>query len=639
MPHSIRNFFLNSTLASENYAQNSHHNTTVPSSAFEVNTSIRESVDSESSRRYSSSFNTTYNVNPSSLPSYAYTDRFLHRTPPLGSTSPTGLTLSRQGQAPRMSQHPPSQRQHYADIASAATTNLNSRSYIGTGYSSAYQGGGNSGPYHASYSSHYVPSNIRGSNNGNGTGTHSKIVCRMDCRYCAAVICLRGMKAMLLADTTVELFSTDHPPGSVQLIDKDYTTSNCACKIRDVACRVCGNVVGYHITQPCQQCLKAPNNGHFWMFHTEGVIGQERLTMDLGKLVQELVSHSRPGEESSLDSSIDRNLTTALETLELESSETATFRLASVARASRQQRPAQRRRPLPPLLSPSPSAVSETRSNLGKVEPIKRPAPIALEFLLKSQVLQPMRWDQLPCPELDIDLDPTAIGGEPLFAGQWIDLVTKTAEAAAANMSLALYQEEETERYLEEIEKESTRQSRLLDDHNTADETTSPDALGLLADRSYAQGGNIEQLIDQLDDFGLRTPPRTNNDGKDVEIEDGMTEALDNWTADGRQQHNAQPNIAPAPGQEEALLGVPRGRTSRQCSTDDLQQRVQHRHPAMQSADGTASVSAETYPAFALTSAVIARAAASAAAADAASAANNLLYGRRTRRDYDMMCR
>ncbi|KAF9167199.1 Protein fam72a [Actinomortierella ambigua] len=122
-----------------------------------------------------------------------------------------------------------------------------------------------------------------------GSSSSSKIVFRMDCRYCSAVVCLRGMKAMLLADTSIELYSTDHPPGSVQLVDKDYTTLNCKCRIRDVACRVCGNVVGYHITQPCRQCLDAPNNGHFWMFHTDGVVGQDRLRMDLGQLVQTLL--------------------------------------------------------------------------------------------------------------------------------------------------------------------------------------------------------------------------------------------------------------------------------------------------------------------------------------------------------------
>ncbi|KAI8622034.1 hypothetical protein BC830DRAFT_1091257, partial [Chytriomyces sp. MP71] len=27
-----------------------------------------------------------------------------------------------------------------------------------------------------------------------------------------------------------------------------------------------GNVIGYHVTQPCEVCLDSCNNGHFWMF-------------------------------------------------------------------------------------------------------------------------------------------------------------------------------------------------------------------------------------------------------------------------------------------------------------------------------------------------------------------------------------
>lgn len=27
-----------------------------------------------------------------------------------------------------------------------------------------------------------------------------------------------------------------------------------------------GNVIGYHVTQPCEPCMDACNNGHFWMF-------------------------------------------------------------------------------------------------------------------------------------------------------------------------------------------------------------------------------------------------------------------------------------------------------------------------------------------------------------------------------------
>jgi hypothetical protein len=61
------------------------------------------------------------------------------------------------------------------------------------------------------------------------------------------------------------LFSTDAPPHGVALVFDDYRTRNCHCRIRDVACLGCGNVIGYHVTQPCEPCMGACNNGHFWM--------------------------------------------------------------------------------------------------------------------------------------------------------------------------------------------------------------------------------------------------------------------------------------------------------------------------------------------------------------------------------------
>ncbi|KAJ9082363.1 hypothetical protein DSO57_1005228 [Entomophthora muscae] len=103
-----------------------------------------------------------------------------------------------------------------------------------------------------------------------------KTVCKLYCNTCSTLVCNRGMKAMLLADTKVELFSTDSPPRLVQLVYNDYLTPNCLCRIRNVACLVCGNIVGYHITQPCAKCMDSCNNGHFWMFHTEGVFSEER---------------------------------------------------------------------------------------------------------------------------------------------------------------------------------------------------------------------------------------------------------------------------------------------------------------------------------------------------------------------------
>ena len=38
-----------------------------------------------------------------------------------------------------------------------------------------------------------------------------------------------------------------------------------------------GNQVGYHVTQPCTDCLSSCNNGHFWMFHIAAVEMSERM--------------------------------------------------------------------------------------------------------------------------------------------------------------------------------------------------------------------------------------------------------------------------------------------------------------------------------------------------------------------------
>ena len=94
----------------------------------------------------------------------------------------------------------------------------------------------------------------------------AKTVVRLECKYCERCICARGMRALLLADTSVELYSTDLPPqelvsrvsrrveyllhseylsnciflysfwSAIQLVGPDYTTDNCDCKIKDVAC-------------------------------------------------------------------------------------------------------------------------------------------------------------------------------------------------------------------------------------------------------------------------------------------------------------------------------------------------------------------------------------------------------------------
>ncbi|KAJ1814863.1 hypothetical protein LPJ60_005908, partial [Coemansia sp. RSA 2675] len=40
----------------------------------------------------------------------------------------------------------------------------------------------------------------------------AKSACRLFCRYCDNNVCTRGMRALLLADNRIELFSTDMPP-------------------------------------------------------------------------------------------------------------------------------------------------------------------------------------------------------------------------------------------------------------------------------------------------------------------------------------------------------------------------------------------------------------------------------------------
>lgn len=110
-----------------------------------------------------------------------------------------------------------------------------------------------------------------------GNPLRNKVVYALNCRYCQSHVCNRSMRAILLADTKVELYSTDIPPSrTVGLVDGDRQTQGCRCRIRDTACKHCGCVLGYHVSQPCERCLDARNNGHFWMFYAEGVECAER---------------------------------------------------------------------------------------------------------------------------------------------------------------------------------------------------------------------------------------------------------------------------------------------------------------------------------------------------------------------------
>ncbi|GJJ76867.1 hypothetical protein EMPS_09226 [Entomortierella parvispora] len=99
----------------------------------------------------------------------------------------------------------------------------------------------------------------------------SQPVYQLACRACVRPLCLRAMKAVMLSDHSKELYSTDMPPSGLSLVNEDRQVRHCACRIRDSACLGCGQVAGYHVTQPCSSCLRDQNNGHFWMFYSSAV--------------------------------------------------------------------------------------------------------------------------------------------------------------------------------------------------------------------------------------------------------------------------------------------------------------------------------------------------------------------------------
>lgn len=78
------------------------------------------------------------------------------------------------------------------------------------------------------------PAAVTSRNNNNAL--RNKIVYKLNCTYCKASVCERAMRAILLADTKVELYSTDIPPKAVVTMNEDRMTGGCNCKIRDTVC-------------------------------------------------------------------------------------------------------------------------------------------------------------------------------------------------------------------------------------------------------------------------------------------------------------------------------------------------------------------------------------------------------------------
>jgi hypothetical protein len=55
-----------------------------------------------------------------------------------------------------------------------------------------------------------------------------KQVYELLCKHCSALLCWRGMKANLLGDTKVELYSTDVPSKNVQPVYQAYVAKSCS---------------------------------------------------------------------------------------------------------------------------------------------------------------------------------------------------------------------------------------------------------------------------------------------------------------------------------------------------------------------------------------------------------------------------
>ncbi|CAO3679965.1 unnamed protein product [Rhizopus stolonifer] len=119
-----------------------------------------------------------------------------------------------------------------------------------------------------------------------------KIVYRIECNCCHTVLSDRGMRAVLLSDRSSDLFSTDLVPDttlsnntkSVGFVNGDYTAFYCYCRLRDIACLVCGNPLGYQINLPCKLCLSQENNGHYWMFR-RGAVREQVIFVEMSETI------------------------------------------------------------------------------------------------------------------------------------------------------------------------------------------------------------------------------------------------------------------------------------------------------------------------------------------------------------------
>ncbi|KAK9765785.1 hypothetical protein K7432_005601 [Basidiobolus ranarum] len=106
----------------------------------------------------------------------------------------------------------------------------------------------------------------------------TKPQCALNCRACEALVSKNVIHAVLLNNTRTEIYATDSPPFGVEGVGADYWSKSCGCRITDLACLSCGNIIGYSLSFICLNCTSE----HQWRFHNDTVTFNDTLEFHPG---------------------------------------------------------------------------------------------------------------------------------------------------------------------------------------------------------------------------------------------------------------------------------------------------------------------------------------------------------------------
>ena len=107
-------------------------------------------------------------------------------------------------------------------------------------------------------------------------------VWELSCAHCSGPVTRRGCRVRLIADGVTAMFSTDLVTNHMEDRGRLRTHEACPCEIRDIFCAHCRTSLGYHVLEPCRDCLEGGNNGHFYMFLPGNVSGERRAGISTG---------------------------------------------------------------------------------------------------------------------------------------------------------------------------------------------------------------------------------------------------------------------------------------------------------------------------------------------------------------------